>query len=542
MYNNMSIKYNAKIIEVEDNIKKLETLEFDVEIYNETIKKIKNDVNSEIKECYEIYNKNDEKTFLPDSLMLIYEKSIKLLDKINSHIISEYEEYYIIDAKCKDLNNKIEKFNNFNVKEIIDETLELLNRLRKSTTTDYEKKRNIVQNVYKLVYKVIKLELVYTNNNSLLEDIKFYNSDIPYISKLIKKDIKKLEDNEKKEEILNKVQEVSTKGLGDIHLLDKNLIILLSNTDNNYSKEDKEKFLQQFKNYNRVANEIVNVRCHTEAYTDEIKKIKKYRKELLIKKFKKKTLLLLNMIALMSAITVTAKETKNNSKSNVYKTITTTYDTSSNEEETIVEYLKYTENNVTIIEYSPWEEPGHFRDYYKRNVYTYNFEDLQIFYKDIKDYLNIDINNYEIIDILTEEIEIINEPPKDNYSETKYIIKQIVQDKNDYHKVFDRGLWVLNNLFFTSIYILLDLALIYLYLYLNYNPYYDKEKLNQVLKENKIKLRKTKEILLNHKAKNDDLKKELLKLENNIKEKYYTLHTILQQDKEIKEKMLTLDK
>lgn len=63
MQNDVSISYNAKLIEVEDNIKQLESLGMNTINYREIIENIKTETKTEIKNCYTKYNQIDSNVF-----------------------------------------------------------------------------------------------------------------------------------------------------------------------------------------------------------------------------------------------------------------------------------------------------------------------------------------------------------------------------------------------------------------------------------------------------------------------------------------------
>jgi len=226
MYTDSAIQYNATLLEIEDNIKQLNKIQINSENYELAIEKIKETVKQEVRNCYINYNKTETNFLLQDSLIAIYQKAIKQLDKINMQITQEYEFYYKICAQCKHLNTKIENLENHNIEQLIKETLELLKNTKNSTVIDYNSEKDIVESVYELAYKMLKLELIYTNNTSLLDYIKHDVTDISYISRLIKTDINAL-NKEKNESLKNKLQEIDKKGFEDIHYIDKDLIVLI---------------------------------------------------------------------------------------------------------------------------------------------------------------------------------------------------------------------------------------------------------------------------------------------------------------------------
>lgn len=91
----LAIKYQAKLMDVRDNLDKLKTLGMDSTTFESEIDKIDSSVKPKIEECYQkFYKVND--SMLEDSLRTLYDIKMNSLDKINNHITSKYEEYHKI--------------------------------------------------------------------------------------------------------------------------------------------------------------------------------------------------------------------------------------------------------------------------------------------------------------------------------------------------------------------------------------------------------------------------------------------------------------
>lgn len=377
---------------------------------------------------------------------------------------------------------------------------------------------------------MIKLEIIYSNNSSLLEYIRSDNSDTSYITKLIKDDIQILSDNNK--ELCNKVRELEKVGLGDKQFLDKELIMLLSIDDiNNFTSKAKEIFLNNIDEYTNVSNELMTLNRNNKITTDEIIEIKKYNKIISLKKLLKRISFLVNMGLVSIAIAFSIKSAKNITQDTEYKTVTTTYDTSMPEKDITEEYLSSRDNSVSLTEYSPWEEPGYFRDNYKRNVYEYDLINVE-FYENIEDYLNPDLK--EIIAV-TEYVEISDEKPTEEYSDNKYVITQVVQYKDEYRLVDDLASWKVLSALFSFGIVAGD---IFLFSLLSKVKLKD---LKQSKKNNKQELAEKKQLLIETKNRINELNTELFTLRNDLQQKYDTLPSLLQEDQKIKEKMLSLD-
>jgi len=530
MKNDIAISYNGKLIEINDNIKQLETLGINADNYNLLIDNIKTDVEAQIKECNTKYNQIDSNIFLNESLVTIYTNAINKIDKVNQHILSIYNDYYKIRMKYTELNNIIQDIDNINIQEFSKKILDLLKELKTLESIDYEDERDLIEGIYNLVYMVIKLEIVYTSNSQLLEYVKTNDNDISYITKLIKDDIEKL--SRKNSVLSNKVQELDKIGLRDNQYLDKDLIMLICVTDNKkLSTKVEKEFLNSIDQYTKVSNELVKLEEINKSDNNRIAELKKENKNLEFKKLLKRISLLVNLGIVSGAIAFSIQGTKKMTQSIEYKTITTTYDTSMPEEEILEEYLPETMNQVSLTEYSEWEEPGYFRDGYKRYVYNYDLSNVE-FYDNVEDYLNPELKEKMVV---TQYVEESDEIPVEQYTGNKYVINHVYQDKDDYRLVDNPQNAALLSLIFSGIIIGIDIFLLNVF---SKNKLKD---LKRYKKANKKELVEKRQLLIETKTRINELNEQLFTQRKDIENKYESLPVFLQEDEKIKEKVLSLD-
>ena len=143
---------------------------------------------------------------------------------INDHLLREYSDYYKIHVTCNKLKKALKNTNKDNIDETINLANNLLNSLKQSSTIDYEDEKNLVNEVYKLVYETVKLEVTYSNNSLLLDELRNDSFDVQYIAKLVKEDIHNIKDDN--DLVKNKVIELE-KDLDDKFFLDKKLLLLM---------------------------------------------------------------------------------------------------------------------------------------------------------------------------------------------------------------------------------------------------------------------------------------------------------------------------
>ena len=210
-----------------------------------------------------------------------------------------------------------------------------------------------------------------------------------------------------------------------------------------------------------------------------------------------------------------------------YKTITTVYDSSTDNISSDIKYLPEAEDTVTVLEYQPWEEYNFFDTQYKRNVYTYELDAVNMNYDDIKDYLTSDFKE----DVIpTKEEEKSTSKPNDEYKESEYIITKQIQDKDDYNE------WDMLSMSFG--------LMIYLYGGMFWSGFSigrpSLEELIKILKENKINLKCAKQASLDYKELIEKFYNEVSALKTSIEVDYEKLPIALKENEEIKRKVLSI--
>lgn len=210
-----------------------------------------------------------------------------------------------------------------------------------------------------------------------------------------------------------------------------------------------------------------------------------------------------------------------------YKTITTVYDSSTDNISSDIKYLPEAEDTVTVVEYQPWEEYNFFDTQYKRNVYTYELDAVNMNYDDIKDYLTSDFKE----DVIpTKEEEKSTSKPNDEYKESKYIITKQIQDKDDYNEcdmlsmLFGLMIYSYGGMFWSGFSI--------------GRP--SLEELIKILKENKINLKCAKQASLDYKELIEKFYNEVSALKTSIEVDYEKLPIALKENEEIKRKVLAI--
>ena len=196
--------------------------------------------------------------------------------------------------------------------------------MKKMPTINYDDNQKLIEEIYKLVYRGIKLELASKKDSQLLEKIKIDNTDISYVASLIKKDISKEEDKSKQEEIQRKVQEIKQNGFSDIYYLDKELIVMLtSKKDSILISKKEEKILEKIEEYENTKKELEEKHNYYEFSNEEIERIKIRTKNSKKTRTVRKIVLTVNWGLVAGLAALISFKTKPIFQDKEYKTITT---------------------------------------------------------------------------------------------------------------------------------------------------------------------------------------------------------------------------
>ena len=281
---------------------------------------------------------------------------------------------------------------------------------------------------------------------------------------------------------------------------------------------------EKIKEYENTKKELEDRKLVYSYYDEKIPKIKSEIRQTKKRIRGRKIVLTVNLGLVGGLMAVSFISQLKNIK---YKTITTVYDSSTDNISSDIKYLPEAEDTVTVVEYQPWEEYNFFDTQYKRNVYTYELDVVNMNYDDIKDYLTSDFKE-EVIP--TKEEEKSTSKPNDEYKESEYIITKQIQDKDDYNE------WDMLSMPFG--------LMIYLYGEMFWSGFSigrpSLEELIKILKENKINLKCAKQASLDYKELIEKFYNEVSALKTSIEVDYEKLPIALKENEEIKRKVLAI--
>ncbi len=534
MRRDYSIIYNGKLKEIKDNLQKLEDIKIIIPTFKEAVENIIKKTEISIENNYKLFNNANQTLDLDEANAKIYCQASKEIDNLNQQIIKEYDIYYKITMKYNKLLSLVDDVTEDNICDIVTDCRSILELLKSSSNIDYSFEKDITEKIYQLTYRIIKLELIYSNSAGLLYALK-NPTDQNYITELIKEDINLLDENNPDTKLVKeKVDKLKENGLNNMFLLDKNLIVLLAIlTDKNLSHKVKDQFLNSLKKYTKIENDMQKTELAiSNSKVDEIKKSLKIHN---LKIFKKKVFLSMNLLLVTSSIVGSAIAIGKLTENKENKVKTTVYDSFRDTKEITERYEDLDTDTISLIEYSPWDEPGYFRDEYSRNVYTYDLEGIKKKYTNIEDYLTSDLK--EKIKLSEENEEIETKKPKDlDYTKNKYIITEKVINEKDFRMVKSKFYWPLFSILSSFGIIAIDFLLL--------------KKLTSVklkdLKQNKKQLQKElksdKEKSIENKKSLYDLSQLATILKLDVLDNYEKLPDIVKETSNVKKKYKLLTK
>lgn len=455
MEKDLSIIYNGKLLEVRDSLEQLKELDgFNTEKLEKAINKIEKNVEKSVEDNYSTFDNVDSKTFLHDSLATTYRQATAKLEKIKDVIDAEYQEYLKINAKYKALRNNMEKISKENVAGLSEKGRDLLSSIRNSSIVDYKMEEELVENIYALIYKLIKLELIYKGESTILEYAKTDETDCSYFAKLVKENINKL-DRDSQALIRKIIINLATDGLTNDDYLDYNLLnTIIASEDDELSEIINNDFLDKIATCEELNEKYELAETKKTDLAERLNESKTKKKQNGLRKMKKRIFLNLNALVVATGILASGYVLKDITKTKEYKTTTTTYNSITEEEKEKETYQTAKGYSLTITEYSPWIEPGYFRDGYSRDIYKYDLSDVDKSFSNLEDYLNPQLKDELEVE---SETQTKDEKPKDlGYKENKYIIKEVKQNKADYNPVISPIFWGGSTLAAGALIILID--------------------------------------------------------------------------------------
>ena len=447
----MTITEEQKLIYLKEKLEIKKYLKLIQELGNDTSKieliltKIEQELMQSIDESYQNLSAEElTNNLLKDGrIEWCYRNAITKLDKAKNLIQEEYNNAIKKDGFYHEIDNNMKTIKN-RIKDVTEEnltiTIELMISLLFSIKNIDKSKEYLANQIYKLTYQVIKLELIYKRKSILLEEVKKSDLNTINVEKYLLEEIQTLDLSKKEnEKIKIRYNELKTKGL-DNNFLDDELLNLLKfhNHKKDLSTLEK-KLVIQVQDLEQQQKEIKDKKIRKNNLEKELEEVsvnKKRNQNHLIRHIT----LIIGQLALVITTMIGANAiSKKVSTINYVSEHKTTYDINKDEvkkeqKEIWLKWILTLTDSRILKQYNPWydketEENGLLSHDYYQEVLTYDLSSLN--YEDIRDYASINLEDYtpSVTEEKSDYIHI-----EDVYQEPQYIITEIHYDLDNIYQ------------------------------------------------------------------------------------------------------------
>ena len=433
---NLSLKYETLVGDVEKQISDLEELGFSMKRYRGMLKNIKEELENNINNGLIVdnnYTNNNvnERQFDTSDLSQLYIDLISSLEEMNQEISNKYDAFSLLYKDSSYLNECLSRIKvSDNPVSLLDETIDLLDRIDKSPTSDFKQIKPIIENAYKTVYNMMKLEALTRDSfssESIFSAVKNSSIHSSFIAKLVQEECAKSQDPE----VLSKLHQLESMGTSNYYLISPSLFRMLAISNGapfvKPLQDSTQASVEEYKNtIDQIKKQATTLDSSKKKYIENVNE----QKCELFKALRRAAFILVSLGITGSISVGTFKGlTKDNLN---YRTISTEYDIQTGESfegEDNGEYGFELLRNVSVLEESPFvydEEEGK----YVKTFTTYNLESNPRV-KNPDEYVEMIKEN----DYSTREFKYINEKP-DNFENqiTKYFVTIKEYDYNDSKK------------------------------------------------------------------------------------------------------------
>lgn len=420
-------QYDAEMQNIIGILNKVDKL-FDVTEYEEKVRIIKEKLeadNSFDKRMPTFNIQMDYEDLVYDSYI---DKIKKLTKELNEKYVPFYELYLLTDKINSNTNGNARGLDD--VKNILDDTINLINMINTLNTHNIKEKNVLINEAYKVVYKVILYEEMF-NRSDVLNYINKINISVnkEHLGRLLANDIKLIDEKDVQNEDLRVIRD---EGLGYDYLATDIVRSISRKKIGEENPEYQEKKRKALENFNSKAERLMTEQDMQQSILSDNNiniNAKRIKKVLLNARF-------LSLV-LIPVITFSAGKYAGKSLSNKiteYKTITRSIDLKTGNiigDTQEIYDEKETTYVATVLRYTPWRV-NPIANGYIRNAIAYEYatpdnvgDDYHITLEEMDG--NI-VEKYRF----TEAKEVLDQ--NDSMTEETIIVTETYQDKLDNQK------------------------------------------------------------------------------------------------------------
>lgn len=422
--NDKAIEFEAANFKTIKVITKLKETGLNVAKFEKSYNEIINECNNDTKSVPLSFNESPT-NFAISYMEISYNKAIRNLELLLLEM-SKYEIYVQVFAFTKYIKRFIDNPTKTNSDFIMyrDSLVDILNKLLKSQTLDYDVEGSIVDDIYQITYYFILEEIKFMGISKTLEYIKYNQVHLSHIDKQIHQTLETMNLSDSRySNLVKTLSLLDAQGINS-NYVNENLLRQLASFQLNYEKVSEliEQLLAKINDNIKELDEVdKKINSDSNKHKDKYK-IKSIRKNL----FKNITLFITSGSLLAGMVFGCIKLSKDRKYNSTIKIFT-----SKNEITSQTNYDFNSKNSTTIYELTPYEKK-YSHDYYSRTKTTYDVTEIE----------NIPIEEYLYLDLISLGIEGKTETQKkselelgDLYEEPIRYVRQIEVDKTDYQEM-----------------------------------------------------------------------------------------------------------
>ena len=420
--NDKAIEFESSNIKFQKALTKLKTAGLNVTKYENAYNEIISNLHTDNKTIPTSIV--DTNSFATDYLTANYSEAIKKLEFLYLEL-TKYEIYVRVSAFTSYLKEFVKnpKKNSENFETYRESLIDIINKLIRSNTLDYDVEGNIIEEIYEITYYFIKEEIKILGYSKTLAILENNEININFLDKQIIKELETIDfKNPKYANILKMKNQIDSQGFNNPYVSEEFIRELVTC---NLNREDIIDIIEILDT--KINDNITKLnRIHYELEDEEEKKRKlqkqnnKHRNDIL----KQTTLFLTSAAIIIGLIFGSIKLAK---FKKYYKTINTY--SPKNGITTEATYKRGKKDKILIYELAPYkkyESAG-----FKRETITYDVTDITDI--SIEEYLDLDLKSLGIDK--TRHTEYKNSlTPDDTYDETIRFVEQSIVNENDYQE------------------------------------------------------------------------------------------------------------
>ena len=420
---NLSLQYVALVEDIEKQITTLENLGFSMQKYRNRMKELKEKIENSIPQSIENNTYTNiivnERQLDTGDMAPLYFEVISSLEGMKKEIFDKYDAFIILSKDSSYLDECLRNIKNSdNPFSLLESAIDLLNKIECSPTSDFKQIRPIIENAYKTVYNMMKLETLTDScfsSKSIFSVVKKNSIHSSFIVKFVQEECAKSQNPK----VLSKLHQLETMGTSNSNLIDPSLFRLLAmSTDVPFAKSLQDSTQASVDEYKKTIEEIrIQAQTLESSKKDYENKINEQKNDL-FKALRRASFILASLGIAGVLSTGVFKGIKSDGVK--YRTTSTEYDIQTGESyegDGNEEYSYELTRNVSVLEESPWVYDEESKKYAK--AFTTYYLESSPRAKNPGDYVEMTKGN----DYSTREFKYIDEKPDEFEKQiTKYFV------------------------------------------------------------------------------------------------------------------------